>query len=146
MAVTITPYNHTAQLIASGQVNSGDTYLINLYSAFTFDATATTKAGAETGATQLATQFGYTQNAKTLTTVSVTTVTTNDAKFDADDVQWTASGGSIGPATYANIYADTLTNDPPLFYIDFGQAETATDGTAFKIVWNSSGIFTLTYT
>ena len=143
MAVTISLYNHTAKLFAEGSNASGDTYKVTLYSAFSFDATDTTKALAESGGTQLSTANGYTQDSKTLSGVAVTTVTTNDAKFDADDVTWTASGGSIA-AIGALVYNDTDTNDPPVAYIDFGGTETAGDGTDFKLIWNASGIFTWT--
>lgn len=144
MAVTITLYNHTAAKFADGSFAVGDTYKVTLYSAFSFDATDTTKTAAESGGTQLATQYGYTQDSKTLANVTVTTVTTNDAKFDADDVTWTASGGSIGGAVGALVYNDTDTNDPPVAYIDFGSTQTATDGSDFKIIWNASGIVTFT--
>jgi hypothetical protein len=143
MAVTISLYNHTAAKFADGSFAVGDSYVINLYTAFTFDATATTKAGAESGATQVSTAFGYTQNAKALTTVAVTTVTTNDAKFDADDVTWTASGGSI-TASHALIYNDTDANDPPVAYINLDGSQSAGDTTEFKIIWNASGIVTFT--
>lgn len=146
MAVTVSLYNHTTKRFADGSNAVGDTYTINLYSAFTHDATATTKATAEAGATQLSTANGYTQNAKNLTTVAVTTVTTNDAMFDADDVIWTASGGDIGPARYALLFNDTDTDDPPVLSIDFGENKTANTGTDFKITWNASGIVTFTYT
>ena len=143
MAVTISLYNHTAAKFADGSFAVGDSYVINLYTAFTFDATATTKAGAESGATQVSTAFGYTQNAKTLTGVTVTTVTTNDATFDAGDVTWTASGGSI-TASYALIYNDTDANDPPVAYINLDGSQSAGDTTEFKIIWNASGIVTFT--
>lgn len=145
MAVTITLYDHTVSKFADGSFAAGDTYKINLYSAFTFTASDTTKAAAETGATQLATNFGYTQDTKTLGSFAISIITTNDAKLDAADVTWTASGGDIGPAQYALVYNETDTNDPPVFFIDFGQAETATDGTDFRIVWNANGIITWTY-
>lgn len=146
MAVTVSLYNHTTAKFADGSFAVGDTYTINLYSAFTHDATATTKAGAESGATQLTTANGYTQNSKNLANVAVSTVTTNDAKFDADDVTWTASGGDIGPARYALVYNNTDTDDPPVLSIDFGENKTANTGTDFKITWNASGIVTFTYT
>lgn len=146
MAVTVSLYNHTTAKFADGSFAVGDTYTINLYSAFTHDATATTKTAAESGATQLTTANGYTQNAKNLANVAVSTVTTNDAKFDADDVTWTASGGDIGPARYALLFNDTDANDPPVLSIDFGANFTANTGTDFKITWNASGIITFTYT
>ena len=114
-----------------------------MYSTFSFDAADTTKTDAESGGTQLSTANGYTQDSKTLANVAVTTVTTNDAKFDADDVTWTASGGSIA-AMGALIYDDTDTNDPPVAWIDFDGTQTAGDGTDFKILWNASGIVTFT--
>lgn len=146
MAATVSLYNHTAKRFGDGSNAVGDTYTINLYSAFTHDATATTKTAAESGATQLTTANGYTQDAKNLASVAVNTVTTNDAAFDAEDVTWTASGGDIGPARYALIYNNTDTNDPPVASIDFGENKTANAGTDYKIVWNAGGIFTFTVT
>lgn len=142
MAVTITLFDHTAQRFADGSNAVGDTYKVNLYSAFTLDTTATTKAAAETGGTQLSTANGYTQNSKTLTGVTVTK-TGNDAAFDADDVSWTASGAAI-EAIGALVYNDTDTNDPPLAYIDFGGTQSAGDSTDFKILWDVAGIVTFT--
>lgn len=144
MAVTISLYNHTPRRCADGSNLASDSYLINLYTAATFDATATTKTAAESGATQVATGNGYTQDTKTLSSVSISTVTTNDAMFDAADVTWAASGGSIAAAK-AIIFNATDSNAPVAF-IDFGGTETAGDGTDFLIAWNASGIIAFTYT
>ena len=141
MAVTVSVYNHTAARFASGANAAGDTYKVKLLTAATFDATHTTLTA--TGGTEATTGTGYTAGGATLANVAVTTVTTNDAKFDADDVTWTASGGSI-TASYAILYNDTDTDDPPVAFIDFGGSESAGDGTDFLIVWNASGIFTWT--
>lgn len=143
MPVSISLYDHAAKKFADGSFAVGDTYKINLYSTLSFDATATTKAAAESGATQISTANGYTQNAKTLAGVAVNTVTTNDANFDADDVTWTASGGAI-TASKALIYNDSDTDDPPVAYIDFDGSQSAGNGTDFKVVWNASGIVTFT--
>jgi hypothetical protein len=141
VAVTISLYNHTAKRFAEGSNASSDTYKVKLLTAATFDATHTTLAA--TGGTEATTGTGYTAGGQALTNVAVTTVTTNDAKFDADDVTWTASGGTID-ASYAILYNDTDADDPPVAFIDFGGAESAGDGTDFLIVWNASGIFTWT--
>ena len=143
MAVSITLYNHTAKLFADGSLAVGDTYKVKLLSAATFDATHTTLAA--TGGTEATSGTGYTSGGQALANVAVTTVTTNDAKFDADDLTWTASGGSIS-ASYAIIYNDTDADDPPIAFIDFDGSQSAGDGTDFKIVWNASGIFTFTVT
>jgi hypothetical protein len=141
MAVTISLYNHTAKLFAEGANASSDTYKVKLYASATFDATNTTLAGI-TG-TEATTGTGYTAGGQALSNVVVTTVTTNDAKFDADDLIWTASGGSI-TASYGVIYNDTDANDPPIAFIDFDGSQSAGTGTEFKIVWNASGIFSFT--
>lgn len=141
MAVTISLYNHTAQRFASGANAVGDTYKVKLLTAATFNATHTTLAA--TGGTEVANANGYTTGGATLSNVTVTTVTTNDAKFDADDVIWTASGGSI-TASYGILYNDTDTDDPPVAFIDFDGSQTASASADFRIVWNASGIVTFT--
>jgi hypothetical protein len=141
VAVTISLYNHTALRFANGANAVGDTYKVKLLSAATFDASHTTLAG--TGGTEATTGTGYTAGGETLANVAVTTVATNGAKFDADDVTWAASGGPIA-ASYAIIYNDSDTDDPPVAFVDFDGSQSAGDGTDFKIVWNASGIFTFT--
>lgn len=141
MAVTVSLYNHTAKRFADGSNAVGDTYKVLLATSATFSAANTTLAGITY--TEVANGNGYTTGGTTLTNVAVTTVTTNDAMFDADDASWTASGGSI-TASYGILYNSTDANSPPVAFIDFGGSQTAGDGTQFKIVWNASGLFTFT--
>lgn len=141
MAVTISLYNHTAKRFAEGTNASGDTYKLMLCTAATFDATNTTLAGITK--TELTNANGYTTGGATLGSVAVTTVTTNDAKFDAADVTWTATDSGI-TASYGILYNDTDADDPPVAFIDFGGSESAAAGTDFIVVWNASGIFTWT--
>ncbi len=140
MAVTISVYNHTARLFASGANAAADTYKVMLCSAATLDATNTTLAGITK--TEVSGN-GYTAGGATLANVAVTTTTTNDATFDADDATWTASGGSIA-ASYAILYNATDSGSPPLAFIDFGGSESAGDGTQLKLTWSASGIFSFT--
>lgn len=141
MAVTVSLYNHTAKRFADGSNAVGDTYKVLLATSATFSAANTTLAGITY--TEVANGNGYTTGGVTLTNVAVTTVTTNDAMFDADDASWTASGGSI-TASYGILYNSTDANSPPVAFIDFGGSQSAGDGTQFKIVWNASGLFTFT--
>ena len=141
MAVTITLYNHTKARFASGANAEGDTYRVALYSAATFDAADTTLAGI-TG-TQLSTGNGYTAGGATVPNVSVATVDTNAARFTGDPVVWTADGGPIA-ASFAVLYNDTDTDDPPVAFIDFDGEESAGDGTDFRVNWNADGIVTFT--
>jgi hypothetical protein len=140
---TLQLYNHTAQRFASGANSSTDTYKVKLLTAATFDATNVTLAA--TGGTEVAGADGYTTGGATLSGVAVTTVTTNDAKFDANDVTWSATGGGI-TASFAIIFNDTDTDDPPVAFVDFGGSRTVNSGNDFVISWNADGIFTWTVT
>lgn len=144
MPVTVSTFDHTSQRFASGANIAGDVYKVALYTSATYLASATTLA--EITKTEVAAGNGYTSLGATLTGVAITTVTTNDAKFDANDVSWTVpSGGSLS-AAYAILYNDTDTNDPPVIFIDFGETITTTDGGIFQIIWNANGIMTFTVT
>lgn len=143
MPITITPYNHTAKLISEGVIEPADTFKVALYTAATFNAANTTLAGVTK--TEVANGNGYTTGGQALSGVTVTTVATSGSKFDADDLTWAASGADL-TASFAILYDDTETGDPPLFFIDFGGAKTAGDGTDFKLIWNASGIWTGAWT
>lgn len=143
MPITITPYNHTAKLISEGVIEPADTFKVALYTAATFNAANTTLAGVTK--TEVANGNGYTTGGQALSGVTVTTVATSGSKFDADDLAWAASGADL-TASFAIVYDDTETGDPPLFFIDFGGAKTAGDGTDFKLIWNASGIWTGAWT
>jgi len=135
MAFTVTVPNHYKYLLKTKQIDeSSDTYkIILMESGFTFDKDAHAEL-ADVTADQLATGYGYTQNSKTLTGVSITeNDTTDKAETRWADVTWTAAGGSIGPACAAIVYNDTVTNDPIAFCIEFGVNKTTEDGFAFVI-------------
>jgi hypothetical protein len=139
MAVTISLYNHTRARFLSGANAVGDTYKVKLFTAATFNASDTTEA--EAGGTEHDNINGYITGGATLANVDVTIANVADAKFDADDVSWAATGGEI-EASYARIYNDTDTDKPPVAFIDFGGTETADAGTDFKLIWNAAGIIT----
>lgn len=141
MAITISLFNHTAAKFADGSFAAGDTYKLLLATSATFDATATTLAGLTY--TQVAGANGYTTGGQALTGVAVTTVTTNDAKLDANDVVWNASGGSIS-ASFGILYNDTDASDPPVLFINFDGARTALDGSPLTVQWAAGGIVTFT--
>jgi hypothetical protein len=143
VAVTVDLYDHTTQKIQAGTFPASDTYIVMLYTTLPFNATATTKTAAESGATQLSTANGYTQNTKALTGVSIATATTNDSRFTFDPVNWDATGSGIA-AGFALVYSDTQTNDPPLARINFDGTVTAAAGTQFRITPNAGGFIALT--
>jgi hypothetical protein len=122
--------NHIKYLLATKAIDfSTDTFkIILMASGFSFnkDSHATY---ADVSAYELSTGFGYTQFAKTLAGISVTEDDLNDrCSVTWNNVQWTASGGSIGPACGAIIIDDTATDDPIVGFIDFGGDYTQNDG------------------
>lgn len=85
---------------------------------------------------------GYIAGGIALSNIIVSTAS-GITKFDADDIYWSAVSGSIGPARYAILYDDTVTGNPLIAFIDFGEDKSAGVGTDFKINWASGGILTL---
>jgi hypothetical protein len=97
MAPSISLYNHTTARFANGANAVGDTYKLMLCSAATFNAANTTLASITK--TEISGN-GYTAGGATLANVAVTTVATNNAKFDADDgEQSPPAAAALLPAT-----------------------------------------------
>jgi len=146
MAVTASLYDHTVRLFADtgGGLDLTDLYVELLDPGAPFAASETSMDNVDDTGTQEVYGNQWDTGGMLLTACGVSIVTTNDAKLDAADITVTATGGAIGPADAAVIYAKTL--NKPLVYIDFGEVKTADAGTDFKITWNASGIITWTYT
>lgn len=135
MAIVTTVPNHFKYLLATKAVDlANDVFKIILMdSAFAFDKD-THALLADVTANQLATGYGYTQDSKTLSGVTVSENDTSDKATSVwSDVTWTASGGAIGPMGAAVIYDDTVTGDPVVMCIDFGADYTTSDGFSLQI-------------
>jgi hypothetical protein len=141
VAPTISLYNHTTRLFANGTFAASHVYKVKLLTAATYDATDVTLA--ETGGTEVTNANGYTTGGTTLAGVAVTTVTTDDAVFDAFDARWTATGSGI-TASFAILYDDTIPDDPPVAFVNFAGSTTATAGVDLIVQWNANGIVTFT--
>lgn len=140
MAATISAYNHALKKFLNKETDYSTLKVMLLNNSASFTAgntqlTQVTNAGAHEVSGN-----GWTAGGETLANVSITVVNTNGAMIDADDVEVAASGGAIGPAYKAVIYDDTDADDSPLFFIDFGEAKQADEGTPFKIAINASGV------
>lgn len=87
---------------------------------------------------------GYTATGMALATVTLTyNATTNTIKLDADDVSWT---GATLTARHAVIYDSTPGSDatrPLIGYVTF-DADISSTAAPFQLIWDSSGIFTMT--
>lgn len=145
MAVTLSFYDQFMEYVGDGGIDlDDDTFKIELYNGtHAFDATDQQRS--DISANALSTAFDYTNPGKDLISVAWTSSTSTQT-WDAGDNTWTANGGDIGPAEHAVIYSDTSTapfTDLLMCNIAFGQAETAGDGTDFKITFNGSGLFTI---
>lgn len=144
MAVTFNWYDDAIRAGSAGPGNivyGADTFVMMLMTSAHAFAQANTQRS-QVQANELATGNGYTQGAKQMASVTWTQ-TGGVTKFDFAPVTWTAAGGPIGPARHATLYSDTSTNDLLVNDIDFGQDETAGDGTDFKITPNAGGWFTI---
>lgn len=143
MAVTVSLYNQYSRDVQNGSHIAGNTYKVALLNASgTFNAANT--VWSDVSANEVSGN-GWAAGGETLENVAITTVTTNDSKFDADDISVAATGGAIGPAENAVIY-DASDAGSLMAHISFGEAKTADVGTDFKITWNAGGILTGTVT
>ncbi len=88
------------------------------------------------------TGVGYTATGAEITTKTLT-LGTGTVVFDGADVQWTTSTIT---ARYGFVYDSTpagATDKKAILLVDFGENYSTTAAT-FKIVWNASGLFSVT--
>jgi hypothetical protein len=122
--------NHLKYLLATKAIDfANDQFkIILMKSGFSFNKDSHALY-ADVSASELATNYGYTQKDKVLASVSVTEDDTDDCCYVTwANPTWTASGGDIGPAAGACIIDETVANDPIVGYIDFGTDYTQADG------------------
>ncbi len=140
---TITLYPNFKLKAVDGTMDlDSHTYkIILMNSSHTFNSAHTQLS--DVTANQIATANGYTQNDKALGSITLTN-TAGVIKWDAADVAWTATGGSIA-ANFAVVYNDTTAGDLLVLSMAFdGGEQEAGSGTPFNIIWNANGILTLT--
>jgi hypothetical protein len=144
MAVTISRYNGTTKYIVDTQFSSITFKAMLLNASASFVATNTTlNQVSNSGANQVSGN-GWPAGGVTLAGVTATIVDTNGVMIDATDIDVDATGGPIGPASALVIYDDADANKIPLWYVDFGGAQSAGDGTPFKITFSANGISRIT--
>ena len=146
MTASITLFQSANKYLGNGSILlDADTFKTTLHTSSYVPNAATQTVYADL-TNELSTANGYTAGGATMTSV-VWTQSTVTMTFDADDVVWAASGGSI-TARYAVIRSTATHNAhvaPLLAYIllDITPADvTATTGNNFTLQFNASGIFT----
>lgn len=148
MAASITFYQSFRKYIGDGTFDMDtDSFKVSLHNS-TYTPNSATHTVYADATNELATANGYTNGGAALASVTFTqsgaTVT-----FDAADTVWNATPGSI-VARYAVIRKDGTANarvSPLVAYIllDTTPADvTTTSGNPLTLVWNASGIFTVT--
>jgi hypothetical protein len=145
MADTLSVYNHTAKkLLDLSMVDEAANFYVMLLDNTTeFSAAHTTVAAASDSGNDEVDGNGWTTGGENLENVAVTTVDTNDAMIDCDNVSVTATGGAIGPASAAIVYVDegnAGTTLSPLFHVLFDSARTATEGNPFNVNIHANGL------
>lgn len=144
MAVTISRYNGTTKHIVDTQFSSITFKAMLLNASASFVATNTTLNQVSNSGVNEVSGSGWPVGGVTLTGVTSSIVDTNGVMIDAADVEIEATGGVIGPASALVIYDDADANKLPLWYVDFGGAQTAGEGTPFKITFSANGISRIT--
>ena len=147
MAASITFYQTFRKWIGDGTFDMDtDTFKVTLHTS-TYTPNAATHTVYADLTNELSTANGYTNGGATIGSVTFTQAGATVA-FDAADTAWTASGGSI-VARYAVIRKSGTANarvDPLVAYIlmDTTPADVTTPaGNPLTLVWNASGIFTV---
>jgi len=141
MGATINFYNSFKETIGDGTIDL-DTHTFKLMlttSSYTPSAAHTSTSDVTN---EVANAYGYTTGGETLANVAWSQ-TDGTATFDADNVIWTASGGSI-TARYAVLYDSNGDDLVAYILLDETPADvTVTTGNTLTVAWNGSGIFTL---
>lgn len=141
MAVTVAYFDKFIENVGKNLIDlDTHTFKIMLVNNYTYDSTDEDLV--HIGSVEIANGNGYSTGGAALTGVTFA-FGGGVTKWDADDVSWSASGGTIGVTDGAILYDDSATDDKLVCYIDFGQDESAGDGTDFKITFNASGILTI---
>jgi hypothetical protein len=141
---SITFYNTATKDILDGTIDlDTDTIKVSLHSSTYTPSVAHDFYDDITN--EMASGGGYTTGGETLASTAVTTVTTNDAMYDAANVTWASNAAGFSTARYAVIYKSTGTDStsPLLGYIDFVSNQDNVNND-LTIKWNTSGILQLT--
>ena len=135
MAIVSTLSNHYKFQVISGNIDfDSDVFkMMLLNNTFAFD-NDTHAIYSDVSADELSENYGYVTYGATMAGVILNEDDINDrGRITWDNVQWDATGGSIGPTGAAIIYDDTSADKTIVGCIDFGQDYTITDGSSLQL-------------
>lgn len=144
MTASVSFYNNWKAAINDAAVRAATIKVTLHTSSYTFAATHNVYADLTN---ELATANGYTNGGQSLASITWSQ-TSGTATFDANDLVWTASGGSIVARRAVMRVVGTFNSqvDPLIlsWLLDTTPADvTATSGNTLTIQLNASGIYTL---
>lgn len=142
MAGTVQGYNKWVEYAMTGVVDMvTDTFKLAVVNGYVFNAADDVYG--DISVSEIAQANGYTSGGYTLNNKTFGYNTgLGKTKFDADDINIAASGGSIGPFTGAVVYSSTT--GKLFYYIDFGETVTVLDATSYLLVGNTNGFVNIT--
>jgi hypothetical protein len=151
MSTLITPYYKFKEFILDGTLDlNSNTFKLTLHtSGYTPSASTHTLFAHATN--EVANGNGYSTGGIALSNLSLTSGS-GTTKWSADNIVWTANGGSI-TARYAVLWASGTLNgqaNPLVAFITLNDQGgtptdvTVTDGNTLTVQWNTNGILTLT--
>ena len=142
MATTVSFYNDAVKLILDHTIHlATDDLKCILLDGYTYSAAHTQLT--DVSSFEIATSNGYTAGGKLLTGKSLGFVG-NVTTFDADDVSWVATGGSLPAVTGASIFSDTSVGKMLVCYIDFDGSHVIPVSSTALIVFNAGGLINFT--
>lgn len=112
------PYNHTLNLLMSGQSPVTNTFKIALLNASaSFNAAHTTLAQVTSSGANEVTGTGWSAGGIALTGVGTEIYMVNGTRWFCNEQSFTAQSGGLSNIRSAVIYDDSLTDDPPLWMV-----------------------------
>ena len=132
------------KITLSGWANGGNntTKVISTVTAGVITVTDTTGLVAESAGNMVTVQAddeiptgnGYSQNGVLLTGQTVTEDDTNNrAEMTCNNIDFSASGGAVGPTPGVILYDDTVSEKTIIGYLDFGGDQTIADGNKLRL-------------
>ena len=135
MAITSTLSNHYKFQVLNGDIDFyADTFKMALMN-ISFDFEKDTHAKyTDVSSSELGAGNGYDVGGKTIEGVSLTEDDNNDrGRVTWSNVQWSATGGQIGPTGAAVLYDDTDSDKTVIGCIDFDTDYTISDGSSLQL-------------